>query len=114
MYKFYLDSLQRPVARSADLSLLQQEALRIIKGNPASGKVFKHIIIDEYQDTNAVQEQLFFGMAKGGVNLCVVGDDDQALYRFRGATVENFVEFERRCLKHLKMKPKEVNLRINY
>ena len=114
MYKFYLDSLQRPVAKSADLSLLQQEALKIIEGNPASGKVFKHIIIDEYQDTNAVQERLFFGMARDGANLCVVGDDDQALYRFRGATVENFVDFEERCLKHLKLKPKEVNLRINY
>jgi len=114
MYKFYLDSLQQPVARSADLSLLQQEALRIIGANPSSGKVFKHIIIDEYQDTNAVQEQLFFNLSKGGANLCVVGDDDQALYRFRGATVENFVEFEERCLKKLKTKPKQVNLRINY
>jgi len=114
MYKFYLDSLQQPVAKMVDLSLLQQAALRIIEGNPVSGKVFKHIIIDEYQDTNAVQERLFFSMAKGGANLCVVGDDDQALYRFRGATVENFVDFEERCLKYLKLKPKKVNLRINY
>jgi len=114
MYKFYLESLKKPVARNADLSLLQQEALRIIENNAESGNAFKHIIIDEYQDTNAVQERLFFGMAKGGANLCVVGDDDQALYRFRGATVENFVDFETRCLRHLKMKPKKVNLRINY
>lgn len=114
MYRFYLDSLHSPIVKSADLSLLQQEALRIIEENPKSGKVFKHIIIDEYQDTNAIQERLFFSLAKGGANLCVVGDDDQALYRFRGATVENFVDFENRCIQNLKVKPKKINLNINY
>lgn len=114
MYKFYLDSLQRSAARSADLSLLQQEALKIIQDNPASGKIFKHIIVDEYQDTNAVQERIFFNLSKGGANLCVVGDDDQALYRFRGATVENFVDFEERCSTYLKLRPKNINLHVNY
>jgi DNA helicase-2/ATP-dependent DNA helicase PcrA len=114
MYEYYLNSLRGQAVKRTDLSLLQQEALETIKDNPGSNKVFKHIIIDEYQDTNAVQEKLFFSLAKGGANLCVVGDDDQALYRFRGATVENFVDFENRCARYLKETPKKVNLNINY
>ncbi len=114
MYEHYLDSLRRPAAKRTDLSLLQQEALEVIEGSKGSGKAFRHIIVDEYQDTNAVQEKIFFGLAGMGGNLCVVGDDDQALYRFRGATVENFVDFEERCLRHLRVAPKKVNLNVNY
>lgn len=50
-------------------------------------------MIDEYQDTNFVQEQLIFLIAEQHHNLCVVGDDDQGLYRFRGATIRNILEF---------------------
>lgn len=114
MYSFYLNSLSSGPVKSVDLSLMQQAALEVIESNPDSSKIFKHIIIDEYQDTNAVQEKLFFTLAKGAGNLCVVGDDDQALYRFRGATVENFVDFENRCGQYLKAKPKKINLCINY
>nr|MBC8446569.1 ATP-dependent helicase [Chloroflexota bacterium] len=60
------------------------------------------------------QERLFFRLAQGHCNLCVVGDDDQALYRFRGATVENFVEFPSRCQKYLGMQPRRVLLSVNY
>src|SRR5207247_2027671 len=70
--------------------------------------------IDEYQDTNAVQERLFFRLATGRRNICVVGDDDQALYRFRGATVENFVEFPERCQSSLGLQPTEIPLDVNY
>lgn len=66
------------------------------------------------QDTNAIQEKIFFNLAKGNQNICVVGDDDQALYRFRGATVENLVEFEDRCLNAIGVKPKRIDLDINY
>lgn len=114
MYSFYLNSLSSGPVKSVDLSLMQQAALEVIENNPDASKVFKHVIIDEYQDTNAVQEKLFFTLAKGTGNLCVVGDDDQALYRFRGATVENFVDFEKRCVQYLNVKPKKVNLCVNY
>jgi len=57
------------------------------------------VIVDEYQDTNTVQERIFFPLRAATKNICVVGDDDQALYRFRGATVENFVQFPERCTK---------------
>ena len=80
-----------------DLSRLQQAALNHCRESDASARVLRHVIVDEYQDTNHVQESLFFHLAAGHRNLCVVGDDDQALYRFRGSTVENLVEFEDRC-----------------
>jgi DNA helicase-2/ATP-dependent DNA helicase PcrA len=53
----------------------------------------KYVMVDEYQDSNFVQEQLVLRLAGDRRNLCVVGDDDQSLYRFRGATVRNILEF---------------------
>ena len=80
---------------------LQQKAQETIEKSKNAYNIFKYVIIDEYQDTNHIQEKIFFSLAKGHKNICVVGDDDQALYRFRGATVENLVEFEERCKTHL-------------
>ncbi len=56
----------------------------------------RYILVDEYQDTNYIQEQLLLRLAERSSNLCVVGDEDQSLYRFRGATVRNILEFELR------------------
>lgn len=56
----------------------------------------KYVMVDEYQDTNYVQEQLLLKLVEGHGNLCVVGDEDQSLYRFRGATVRNIIEFPSR------------------
>ncbi|APF17519.1 UvrD/REP helicase [Caldithrix abyssi DSM 13497] len=53
----------------------------------------KYLLIDEYQDTNYIQEQIALTLVKPHQNICVVGDEDQALYRFRGATVRNILEF---------------------
>ena len=53
-------------------------------------------MVDEYQDTNYIQEQLLFKLTEPTHNLCVVGDEDQSLYRFRGATVRNILEFPAR------------------
>lgn len=99
--------------RRVDLSLLQQAALRVIAGRPGAA-VFEHVIVDEYQDTNAIQELIFFGLAAPTTNLAVVGDDDQALYRFRGATVENFVRFPERCAAHFGVTPQRIELNVNY
>lgn len=115
MYAAYLTDLSSlDLFGAVDFSLLQQRALHILNQNTNSEKVYKHIIIDEYQDTNYVQEQFFFKLAKGTKNICIVGDDDQALYRFRGATVENLVEFEKRCKQYLGVKPKRIPLDTNY
>ncbi len=56
---------------------------------------FPFILIDEYQDINPAQYQLVSGLARKYRNLCVVGDDDQSIYAFRGADIRNILEFER-------------------
>lgn len=55
---------------------------------------FRYVLIDEYQDTNNLQYQLAALLADGWGNICVVGDDDQSIYKFRGATIENILNFE--------------------
>ena len=115
LYQTYLETLQvNDRLRVTDFSLLQQEAYKVLLDREESGYRFKHIIIDEYQDTNTIQEKIFFRLAHGYKNICVVGDDDQALYRFRGATVENFVDFPARCRKYLAVEPKRISLDTNY
>jgi len=56
---------------------------------------FKYILIDEYQDTNAVQYQITKLLAAVHENICVVGDDAQSIYSFRGATIENILQFQK-------------------
>ena len=56
---------------------------------------FRYVLVDEYQDTNHVQYLLTSLLAGGYENICVVGDDDQSIYRFRGATIENILSFEK-------------------
>ena len=55
---------------------------------------FRYVLIDEYQDTNRLQYRLSSLLAGGWGNICVVGDDDQSIYKFRGATIENILSFE--------------------
>ncbi len=114
MYGAYRSMLGEESYEHVDFPLVQQKALDVLNGFPDSHNVFKYVIVDEYQDTNTIQERLYFKLAGGHHNICVVGDDDQALYRFRGATVENFVEFPDRCRQHLKRGPRTVFLDANY
>ena len=55
---------------------------------------FQHVLVDEYQDTNRVQNELVLLLGAEHRNVCVVGDSDQSIYRFRGADIRNILEFE--------------------
>lgn len=114
LFRLYQLYRERLGPGRVDLSLLQRAAYRALLGNEGAPHRFRHVIVDEYQDTNAIQERIFFRLAAGSKSVCVVGDDDQALYRFRGATVENFVEFPRRCARALGVEPRRIELGINY
>ena len=70
---------------------------------------FSHILVDEFQDTNAAQIELLYQLAKENKNICVVGDDDQAIYRFRGASYASFKRF-----RALFPGCKEITLKTNY
>jgi DNA helicase-2/ATP-dependent DNA helicase PcrA len=80
-----------------DFSGIQTEAYWLLKQHPEVldeiREKIQYLMIDEYQDTNYIQEQLVFLLAGDKKNICVVGDDDQGLYRFRGATIRNILEF---------------------
>ena len=100
---------------SLSWSALLVETYRLLRDNPEiladlQGKV-KYIMVDEYQDTNYVQEQLALMIAGGGKNICAAGDDDQSIYRFRGAEVRNILEFPGRFGKN---ECKVVRLMLNY
>ncbi len=71
--------------------------------DPIAGRLVQHVrdtvryvVVDEYQDTNPVQEQLIERLCRFGANLCVVGDDDQTIYQWRGSAVSNILSFARR------------------
>ncbi len=71
---------------------------------------FRHILIDEYQDTNAIQGELIELLASEGANLFVVGDDSQSIYAFRGALYSNILEFPER-FDNVVIKKLEINYR---
>ena len=94
--------------RSCDFAHLQLKFLdfldtpngsRFLEGDGSPDHPGIHYVhVDEYQDTNPIQEEIYLRLAQRSPhNLCVVGDDDQALYRFRGGTVECMVNFDRAC-----------------
>ena len=80
-----------------DFSAIQSEMLSLIDANPQVLKElqekFKYLIIDEYQDTNTIQERILLKLCGKRANICVVGDEDQSIYRFRGASVRNILQF---------------------
>jgi DNA helicase II / ATP-dependent DNA helicase PcrA len=96
IFREYQDRLLR--AGSMDFDDLLGHALRLFREHPDVlqhyQQRFKHILVDEYQDTNRVQNDLVLLLAADHRNVCVVGDQDQSIYAFRGADMRNIVEFE--------------------
>ncbi|HEX3809722.1 MAG TPA: UvrD-helicase domain-containing protein [Rhizomicrobium sp.] len=101
LYRQYQDRLK--ALNAADFGDLLLDTLTILRGNAEIlgeyRERFKFMLVDEYQDTNTVQYlwlKLLAGSGQsGGGNVCVVGDDDQSIYGWRGAEIENILRFER-------------------
>ncbi|MBE6900990.1 MAG: superfamily I DNA and RNA helicase [Ruminococcaceae bacterium] len=97
IYKDYQSALE--AANAVDFDDIICLTVRLFEENPDVLKhyqnLYKYIMVDEYQDTNVAQYRLISLLAGGSGNLCVVGDDDQSIYRFRGATIENILSFEK-------------------
>ncbi len=98
-----------------DFAHLQWLALHLLRECPAAKaefqSKFRHVMVDEYQDTNYIQEQLVFALANQDRNIAVVGDVDQSIYRFRGASTQNIMEFPKRVGRP-DLQP--INLGTNY
>jgi DNA helicase-2/ATP-dependent DNA helicase PcrA len=95
-YRRYQENLKRVGAVDFDdLLLLTEELLsKFGQVRRAESQRFDHVLIDEYQDTNRTQYQIVKALAGGHRNLCVVGDDDQSIYAWRGAEVAHILRFE--------------------
>lgn len=101
-----------------DFSSIQIEAYHLLQDNVEILEELRskvtHIMVDEYQDTNFIQEQLVFLLVGDRKNICVVGDDDQGLYRFRGATIRNILEFPQKFTEgECRVIPLVINYRSN-
>ena len=97
LYRQYQERLK--ALNAADFGDLLLETLHILKTHPDIladyRDRFRYMLVDEYQDTNVVQYLWLNLLARGSGNVCVVGDDDQSIYGWRGAEVENILRFER-------------------
>ncbi len=96
LYRIYQERLLKADAMDFDDMIVN--TVRLLEENEDilsfySNK-FRYVCVDEYQDTNHAQYVLVSLLASANKNLCVVGDDDQSIYRFRGATIENILNFE--------------------
>ena len=85
-------------ADAMDFDDIIVNTVKLLKNNPDVleyyQRRFRYVMVDEYQDTNHAQYVLTSLLASGYRNICVVGDDDQSIYKFRGATIENILSFE--------------------
>ena len=95
-YKEYQMALKK--SNAMDFDDLIVKTVELFKADPevlgGYQKRFKYIMVDEYQDTNTAQFELIRLLADVSHNLCVVGDDDQSIYKFRGANIRNILDFE--------------------
>jgi DNA helicase-2/ATP-dependent DNA helicase PcrA len=97
LYENYQERLK--ALNAVDFGDLLLEPLRLLRENPdvlaTFRRRFRYILVDEYQDTNVVQYLFLRLLAQANGNLCCVGDDDQSIYAWRGADVENILRFEK-------------------
>jgi len=112
-YALYQQQLEE--ANALDFATIQYEALNLLRNHPTAladlRQKITYLMVDEYQDTNTIQEMILKLLASDQPNLCVVGDDDQGLYRFRGATIRNILQFKENFPD---VKCSQVQLTVNY
>ncbi len=112
-YRVYQGILAK--RNSLDFSCIQLETYSLLRDHPEIlaelQNRLEYLMVDEYQDTNTIQEKLLHQLMGSKQNICVVGDDDQALYRFRGASVRNILEFPDQFAPN---QCQQVKLSINY
>jgi len=112
-YQAYLAALHE--YHRTDLALLQKHLLDFLATDQGQQWVDSGltVIVDEYQDTNPIQETIYFALARASKDITVVGDDDQSLYRFRGATVDSLLNFDKACEHYLDIKTSPIYLHEN-
>lgn len=112
VYDNYLDLLEKE--KYLDFSGILYKLVEVLDSNPGLLKEIKksveYLVVDEYQDVNHIQEKLISLIAGTNGNLCVVGDDDQSIFEFQGAEVNNIIQFENRY-KNVKIVKLENNFR---
>ena len=96
IYKEYQDSLEKN--NCMDFSDILLNCKKLLDNKEILNKIqerYKYILVDEYQDTNNIQYQIVQAIARKFKNICVVGDEDQSIYAFRGADISNILNFEK-------------------
>ncbi len=97
IYSEYSKKLKE--SNAMDFNDLLFNAVKLFQNNPQIlerySNLYKYIMVDEFQDTNYIQDKLIKLLAGKHKNICVVGDDDQSIYSFRGATIDNILSFEK-------------------
>lgn len=97
IYRLYQEKMAK--SRALDFDDILMKTVKLLEQDSEVlfyyQKKFRHILVDEYQDTNYAQFRLVSLLADFSKNIMVVGDDDQSIYRFRGATVENILQFDK-------------------
>ncbi len=100
-----------------DYALLEEQFLGRLTGGSLTEweSELKIVLIDEYQDTNPLQEAIYFTILQNeSIKATIVGDDDQSMYRFRGGSVELFTQFEKRCRKMIGRTTERIDMVRNF
>lgn len=100
LYNMYCQRCR--MSNAMDFDDLLYNTYMLLSSNPdvrmKYENLFRFILVDEYQDTNYAQQQIIYLLASGHNNICVVGDDAQSIYGFRGANIDNILDFQKQYL----------------
>jgi DNA helicase-2/ATP-dependent DNA helicase PcrA len=102
-YKEYMNILDEKGTKYLDFSSMMYKLVKLLENDASKlaelNRRIKHLTVDEYQDVNTLQEKLIEFISIGAKSVCVVGDDDQCIYNWRGSHVRNIIEFKKKYEK---------------